>query len=148
MPLALACLCCNCEYGEIVEEEESGQLGCNESMDTPSIGETLTLSQLTAETSEPITHLTSSKPKNTTGRKLYQLMREEEDNLSSFLEMGMSLVEARNHFQKEIEVAEMRQKMQENAKMKERGSVGASLRTHFGPTSSARGTGRGGLSFN
>ena len=117
-------------------------------MDAPTTDATLPKSQQSAETSEPITHQTSSTSKNATGSKLYQLTREEEDNLSGFLEMGMSLNEARNHFQKEIEVAEMRQKMRENARMKERGSVEASQRTHCGLTSSTRGTGRGGLSFN
>ena len=138
----------NEEYGEIVEEDETVQLSRNESSNAPSTDVIVLENQHSAETQESVALQTTSKSKKATGSKLYQLTREEEDNLSGFLGMGMSLNEARNHFQKEIEVAEMRQKMRENARMNERGSVEALQRTHFGPTSSTRGTGRGGLSFN
>ena len=82
------------------------------------------------------------------GQKLYQLTKEEEENLSAYLGLGMSLNEARDQFKKEIEVAEMRQRIRDNTRLQNRGSVGAAHRTQIGPSTSTRGTGRGGLSFN
>ena len=82
------------------------------------------------------------------GQKLYQLTPEEENNLSAYLGLGMSLADAREQFKKEVEVTEMRLRIRENARLQQRGSIGAAHRTTIGPTTSTRGAGRGGLSYN
>ena len=75
----------------------------------------------------------------------YFIIQEEE--LSDYLDMGMSISEAREMYQKEIDVAEMRQQIRENKKRVDRGSVNPRSRAHIGPGSNS-GRGRGGLAFN
>ena len=88
----------------------------------------------------------SSKPTNSNqGQKL---TREEEDNLAEYLNLGMSIEEARDTFKKEIEMAELRARIRENQRNRSRGEIGSSNRTQVGNSSSNRGMGRGGLSFN
>ena len=88
----------------------------------------------------------SSKPTNSNqGQKL---TREEEDNLAEYLNLGMSIEEARDTFKKEIEMAELRARIRENQRNRSRGEIGSSNRTQVGNSSSNRGIGRGGLSFN
>ena len=82
------------------------------------------------------------------GEKLYHLTPEEEEDLTKYLEIGMSLYDARSQHQKEVEVAKMSEKIRENVRMNIRGSVETAWRTHIGPTTSTRGADRGGRSFN
>ena len=77
-----------------------------------------------------------------------RLNREEEENLSDYLALGMSITEARETFRKEIEVAELREKIRENKRNANRGDINSANGTHIGQTSTNRGRGRGGLSFN
>ena len=56
--------------------------------------------------------------------------------------------EARDAHKKEKEVAELRMRIRDNARLKNRGSIEASRRTTIGPTTSSSGAGRGGLSYN
>ena len=76
------------------------------------------------------------------------MTREEESNLSDYLNLGMSLVDARAAYKIEVEAAELRLKIRENQRAQQRGSVNQNGRTNIGPTRNNRGTGRGGLSFN
>ena len=57
------------------------------------------------------------------GDKLYLLSKEEEEDLAVYLDLGMSLNEAREQHKKELEVAEMRMRIRENVRLKNRGSV-------------------------
>ena len=77
-----------------------------------------------------------------------RLTQEEEENLSDYLSLGMTIAEARESFKKEIEMAELREKIRENRRNANRGDINSSTRTQIGITSPNRGRGRGGLSFN
>ena len=77
-----------------------------------------------------------------------RLSQEEEENLSDYLSLGMSVAEARESFRKEIEMAELREKIRENRRSTNRGDINPSSRTQIGNSSTHRGRGRGGLSFN
>ena len=74
------------------------------------------------------------------------LTREEEDNLADYLALGMTLTEAKQAFQREVEMAELRARVRENRRNINRGDINPSNRTQLGNTN--RGRGRGGLSFN
>jgi hypothetical protein len=76
------------------------------------------------------------------------LTRREEENLSDYLNLGMTIDDARAAFQKEIETAELKQRIRENKRASTLGSIQSNSRTYLGPSPSTRGTGRGGLSFN
>ena len=139
----------NDEYGEIVQTNEepiaanNDQYSYLDRQDDRSGGCQTEITKTNQIESQPTT-----KPQTEVGQKLYQLSKEEENNLSVYLELGMSLNEAREQYKKEIEVAQMRRRIRDNTRLKERGSVEASRSTIIGPTTSARGAGRGGLSFN
>ena len=77
-----------------------------------------------------------------------RLTREEEDNLSDYLALGMSISEAKEAFKKEVEMAELRARVRENRRNVTRGDVNSTNRTQIGNMSTNRGRGRGGLSFN
>ena len=72
----------------------------------------------------------------------------EESNLADYLNLGMSIDDARAAFKTEMDAAELRLRVRENQRAQQRGSVQSNNRTQWGPTSSTRGTGRGGRSFN
>ena len=97
---------------------------------------------------QPQGNQTNDLPSNSIreNKQATQLSKEEEDKLSVYLDLGMSINEAREHHKKELEVAELRMKIREHIRLKNSGSVEAANRTNIGPTS--RGTGRGGLSYN
>ena len=82
------------------------------------------------------------------GQKLYKLTPEEEENLAAYLDLGMSIKDACEHFKKEIEVAEMTQKIRDNVRQQNRGSINATKRTQIRPTHNNGGRGPGGLSYN
>ena len=73
------------------------------------------------------------------------LSHQEEENLSDYLDLGLSITEAREQFEIEKRAAEIRLKIRDNKRNQSRGSVEATRRTAIGMTSSR---GRGGLSFN
>jgi hypothetical protein len=105
----------------------------------------LTSSAPTQSKSNP-THNTAPRPTNDQDPK-ENLTREEADNLADYLSIGMSIGDARNAFQKEIEMAELKQRIRETKRNQLRGSIGNQNRTTIGNTQN-RGGGRGGLSFN
>ena len=73
------------------------------------------------------------------------LTKDEEDNLSDYLKLGMSIEEARSYFKKEIEMAEIKMKIRDNNRARNRGAING---TTVGPSSSSTGSRRGGLTFN
>ena len=88
-----------------------------------------------------------------------RLSKQEEDDLSDYLEIGLSVDEAREMHRKEIELAEMKQRIRDNKRAANRGGIAASnirtsergaiarnARTRVGPWGMP--AGRGGLSFN
>lgn len=131
----------NEEYRDIIKENETPSID-NRSSGGPPINPNSV--RPTQEESEQPTAANQSK----VGQKLYQLAPEEESNLSAYLNLGMSLTEVRNQFKKEVEVTKMRICIRENARLQQRGSIDATHRTTIGTSTSNRGTGRGGLSFN
>ena len=79
------------------------------------------------------------------GPKQGTLSRLEEENLSDYLDLGLTITEAREQFEIEQRAAEIRYKIRENKRNQTRGAVSATRRTTTGTTSTR---GRGGLSFN
>ena len=75
-----------------------------------------------------------------------RLSREETDNLADYLRIGMSIKDARVAFQKEIEMAEIKQKIRESKRQEN--SYQSGSRTRIGDTTNSGRRGRGGLSFN
>ena len=142
----------NDEYGEIVEDSNIpgpvAPTNKERSHISEPVNQPLTSHNRGHQETQPQNDHQTSSDKNEVGQKLYQLTPEEENNLSAYLGLGMSLADAREQFKKEVEVTEMRLRIRENARLQQRGSIGAAHRTTIGPTASTRGTGRGGLSFN
>ena len=88
-----------------------------------------------------------------------RLSKQEEEDLSNYLEIGLSVDESREMHRKEIELAEMKQRICDNKRAANRGAIAASnikpsergaiarnTRTRVGPWGMP--SGRGGLSFN
>ena len=76
--------------------------------------------------------------------KSHRLTREEEENLADYLNLGMSINEAKEAFRVELEAAELRLKVRENKRARQAGSIQLANRTRTGPSAS----GRVGLTFN
>ena len=113
----------NDKFGEIVGEEE-GPANLNE--DRFSFLDQFEENQKEKET-EPETdlqlqneHQTRSGTRREVGQKLYKQTTEEENTLSNYLELGMTLNEARDAHKKEKEVAELRMRIRDNARLKNR----------------------------
>ena len=81
------------------------------------------------------------------GLKENELSKQERENLADYLNLGMSVTEARKSFRMEVEAAELRVKIRENRRSQQRGDIGSSSRTTVGNITNS-GRGRGGLSFN
>ena len=134
----------NTEFGEIVQDQE-------ESQETTSSPETIPESNTetsSANHSSATINQRSSNNHNQASTLRSELTIEEEENLADYLRLGMSITEARETFQKEVEMAEIRLKVRESKRNLQRGTI-----TTIGSSSGAnRGNGnvrgRGGLSFN
>ena len=142
----------NDEFGEIVEDNAkpgpTTAINPERSLNAEPENQPLTSRNRTHQDRHLQNDQLTSSDKNEVGQKLYQLTQEEESNLSAYLNLGMSLADARDQFKKEVEVTEMRLRIRENARLQQRGSIDATRRTTIGPSSSTRGAGRGGLSYN
>ena len=64
------------------------------------------------------------------------------------MKIGMSIHEVREAFKKEVEMAELRQRIRDSKREENRGAIRNTNRTAIGASIGARGRGRGGLSFN
>ena len=125
----------NEEFGEIIQESEEETPGQTDNQDEEN----------QHSSNDPTPNSSSNQPKNSTEPRI---TRDESENLADYLRIGMSIEEARNAFQKEIELAELRQKIRDSKREENRGAISSSSRTRIGPTTNTRGRGRGGLTFN
>jgi hypothetical protein len=91
---------------------------------------------------------TGQEKNKSSAKTTSSLSREEEDRLSEYLSLGMSISEARVNYAKEIELAELRHRIRENQRNNQRGAIRNETRTNIGPSTRYQGRGRGGLSFN
>ena len=96
----------------------------------------------------PQERINNTQSQNITGARDHGLTRQEEENLADYLNLGMSITEARQCFNKEVETAELRLRIRENKRSIQRGDIGGSSRTTIGNAQANSGRGRGGLSFN
>ena len=128
----------NDEFGEIIEEgieqTEENQSAQNPPTEEPERNETSARSH-------------SNKQPNY-GQSRERLTKDEENNLADYLNLGMSIREARAAFQTEVEAAELRHKVRENQRAQQRGSIKSTGRNQWGASTSTASRGRGGLSFN
>ena len=100
----------NTEFGEIVQDQE-------ESQETTSSPETIPESNTetsSANHSSATINQRSSNNRNQASTLRSELTIEEEDSLADYLRLGMSITEARETFQKEVEMAEIRLKICES----------------------------------
>jgi predicted metal-dependent hydrolase len=125
----------NEEFGEIIQESEEETPGQTDNQDEEN----------QHSSNDPTPNSSSNQTKNSTEPRI---TRDESENLADYLRIGMSIEEARNAFQKEIELAELRQKIRDSKREENRGAISSSSRTRIGPTTNTRGRGRGGLTFN
>ena len=124
----------NDHYGEIIEEENDEDLADqpHQSNDHPATQQAPTIQQ-------------GSETTTRQSERGEVLTKEEEDNLSDYLKLGMSIEEARDYLKKEIEMAEIKMRIRDNNRARNRGAIN---RTSIGPSSSTTGSRRGGLTFN
>ena len=124
----------NDHYGEIIEEENDEDLADQpqQSNDHPATQQAPTIQQ-------------GSETTTRQSERGEALTKEEEDNLSDYLKLGMSIEEARDYLKKEIEMAEIKMRIRDNNRARSRGAIN---RTSIGPSSSTTGSRRGGLTFN
>ena len=114
----------NDEFGPIIEDDEE-----NEVQEQPP-------AQQHTRTFTETTRPKVNNPERT-------LSNQEEENLSEYLSINMTISEARAAFEKEIESAELRQKIPKAKRAKERCSVASTSGTQIG-----RSTNNRGLTFN
>ena len=123
----------NEHFGEIIVEENEDEM-------SQEVAESHQAQQNRSQDQQQQPEATSS---NQRGKE--RLSRVEEENISDYLKLGMSITEAREFLRKETEMAEIKMKICENKRAANRGAIN---RTSIGPSTSNRGSGRGGLSFN
>ena len=147
----------NDEYGEIVNDmAEEPTTERNQNVDNTRFTSNIATQQsrqpqqqeivektVTRERPSSSLHPTNSMRNHEPQQKT--LSQREEENLSDYLDLGLSITEAREQFEIEQRAAEIRLKIRDNKRNQTRGSVDATRRTATGMTSSR---GRGGLSFN
>ena len=98
------------------------------------------------ETEQRRDHAESSTVSKDTSTRL---TREEENELADYLDLGMSLTEARSMYKKELELAEMKLRIRENKRATNRGAISTSHSRNQTRTDPwGRQSTRGGLSFN
>ena len=127
----------NDEFGEIIPE--GGNI--EQTNEVPS-----TLEPPSANSESTSTHVDQSRTARKQNIRSTEARptREEENNLSEYLSLGMSIKEAREAFKIEIEAAELRFRIRDNQRARQSGSIQTANRTRTGPSTS----GRGGLTFN
>ena len=127
----------NDEYGAIIEEENEDSQAKESSS-----------AQLPPETRYTAEKHASNESQNATtqdkNRQKQSLSRDEEEKLSDYLHLGMTLEDARAAFKVELEAAELRYRVRESQRAKQAGSIQVANRYRPGPSTSSR----GGLTFN
>ena len=130
----------NEEFGEIIEDENTqARRGGEDGSQAVEV--------------EPEVVDQTARPQSQTGTRdirttAVRLSRQEDENLEDYLKIGMSITEAREAFNKEVEMAELRQRIRDSKREENRGAIRNANRTTIGSSAGARGRGRGGLSFN
>ena len=147
----------NDEYGEIVNDTaEETATETNQNGDNTLFASNVATQQSSQPLQQEIVEKTGTRerpssslyPTNSLRNHEPQqktLSQREEENLSDYLDLGLTITEAREQFEIEQRAAEIRLKIRDNKRNQTRGSVDATRRTATGMTSSR---GRGGLSFN
>jgi hypothetical protein len=138
----------NEEFGELIEDKDTqarteGEDGSQAVEEEPEVVEQSVRPQ--TQMGNKQNSLPSSRDIRTTTEKL---SRQENENLEDYLRIGMSVTEAREAFNKEVEMAELRQRIRDSKREESRGAIRNANRTTIGSSAGARGRGRGGLSFN
>ena len=123
----------NKEFGEIIpegNENQNGNENSNETNNCPSSSESVvTPTPTPAEIVLDKANQRKSAPAST------NLTRGEANELSEYLNLGMTVKEARESYRKEIEMAELRACIRENQRNSLRGAIRNETRTYIGPTS-------------
>ena len=138
----------NEEFGELIEDKDTqartgGEDGSQAVEEEPEVVEQTVRPQ--TQMGNKQNSLPSSRDIRTTTERL---SRQENENLEDYLRIGMSVTEAREAFNKEVEMAELRQRIRDSKREESRGAIRNANRTTIGSSAGARGRGRGGLSFN
>ena len=134
----------NTEFGEIIQDQEENQ-------EKTSLPETIPESNTetsSANHSSATINQRSSNNHNQASTLRSELTIEEEENLADYLRLGMSLTEARETFQKEVEMAEIRLKIRESKRNLQRGTITTIGSSGLASRGNGNVRGRGGLSFN
>ena len=134
----------NKEFGEIIPEGNEHQ-DVNDRSDGTSSGQNSSEPTQAPKPAETLSDKTNQKK---TAPAATNLTRDEANELSEYLDLGMTVGEARESYRKEIEMAELRARIRENQRNTLRGAIRNETRTYIGPTTNNRGGGRGGLAFN
>ena len=132
----------NEEFGEIIPGAE------NKAQGTDGRENETSEEQEVVQTTYKVQANQSRKENSSLTAQRERLSREENYNLTDYLRIGMSVDEARAAFQREVEMAELRQKIRDSKREEGRGSKRNANTTTIGATFSTRGRGRGGLTFN
>ena len=132
----------NEEFGEIIPGAE------NEAQGTDGRENETSEEQEVVQTTYKVQANQSRKENSSLTTHRERLSREEHDNLTDYLRIGMLVDEARVAFQREVEMAELRQKIRDSKREEGCGSKRNANTTTIGATFSTRGRGRGGLTFN
>lgn len=127
----------NDEFGEIIQEDNNDELTQSET--NAQVSSDLPTNQPPKST--PVTITESNKAQE-------KLSNKETNNLADYLRIGMSINEARQAFQREIEMVELKHDIRESERQEQHGPLGYNNITTISDTSSNKGRGRGGLSFN
>ena len=138
----------NEEFGELIEDKDTrarteGEDGSQAVEEEPEVVDQNVNTQTQMGNNQ--SSLPSSRDIRTTTQGL---SRTENENLEDYLRIGMSVTEAREAFNKEVEMAELRQRIRDSKREESRGAIRNANRTTIGSSAGARGRGRGGLSFN
>ena len=80
--------------------------------------------------------------------KHQRISKDEAEQLSDYLDLGLSISDAREVYKREIELAEMKKRIRDNKRAANRGAISStrSQTTRIGPLGTS--SYRGGLSFN
>jgi hypothetical protein len=145
------------EFGEIVDQPNGGVLWEDQYEDvTPqeesTVNEQSNVGPITTTTNNTQTPApTPLAATSSTLKPITRMTEEEEDELAEFLNIGMTLAEARQMKANEKRLAEVKLQIREQRRATERGAIrGRGTRaapTRYGQGASQRGSGRG-LTFN
>ena len=136
----------NTEFGEIVRDQEENDAQNDIIEESPNQSGSVNTNTGADVSQRQTRNQTENRNDNSHRQRSQTQSRNETEDLSDYLKIGMTIDEARNAYQKEIEMAEIKQRIREAKRNEQRGAPTYTRKTNIGPGTS-RG-GRGGLSFN